>query len=494
MAAAKPNVVYIFADDMGYGDLSCLNPESKIRTVNLDRIAAEGMRFTDAHSSSAVCTPSRYSVLTGRYNWRSALKASVLDGYCDPLIEEDRATVASMLRGEGYRTGCVGKWHLGWNWARNSDDREDIDYTRPITRGPVDVGFDTYFGIVASLDMSPYVYVRDNLPTAVPDAHDPGEDMEPSFGKRIHRPGPVAPDFDFEDVLPRCTGEACAFIRDSAAGEKPFFLYFPLTSPHTPILPTERFRGASGTNEYGDFCLMTDDCVGQVMQALEDAGVAEDTILVFSSDNGCSDLADFAELAAVGHNPSYVFRGHKADIYEGGHRIPLLIRWPNGIRAGTTCDDTVCLADLYATLADLLDVEIPDTAAEDSISNLPLWKEEPDAAPVREATVHHSINGSFSIRQGRWKLEFCPGSGGWSPPRPGTPEVEGLPPMQLYDLEADIGERENLLDAHPDVVSHLTRLMTRYVKNGRSTPGAPQSNDGPRYWPQLNWMQEQDLD
>ncbi|MFW5856930.1 MAG: sulfatase family protein [Planctomycetota bacterium] len=488
MAAQAPNVVYILADDMGYGDLSCLNPESKIRTEHLDRIAAGGMRFTDAHSSSAVCTPSRYSILTGRYNWRSELKQGVLFGYSQSLIEPNRATVASMLQAEGYRTACVGKWHLGWEWARNSDDPEDVDYTRPIRNGPNDVGFDHHFGIAASLDMPPYVYVEDRLPTAVPE-----RDCEEVKGKGFYRGGPVAPDFRHEEVLPRCTEHACAWIREAAAGEAPFFLYFPLTSPHTPILPTERFDGASGTNAYGDFCLLTDWCVGAVRRTLEEAGVRENTILVFTSDNGCSPMADFAELATHGHNPSYVFRGHKADIYEGGHRIPLLVEWPAGIAPDAVCEDTVCLADLYATLAEILGVEVPDDAAEDSVSNLALWQGRTDAAPVREATVHHSINGSFSIRKGRWKLEFCPGSGGWSPPRPGADEVEGLPPIQLYDLEADIGERANLQDRHPEVVQELTDLMTRYVREGRSTPGAPQPNTGPRHWPQLNWLAERDL-
>ncbi len=483
-ATRKPNVVYILADDMGYGDVSCLNPGSRIRTENLDRLASGGMAFSDAHASSAVCTPSRYSILTGRYNWRSSMKAGVLFGYDGALIEEGRTTVASYLKAKGYATGCVGKWHLGWHWHLNSDDPKDIDFTRPVTGGPVDHGFDEFFGIIGSLDMDPYVYVENDLPTAVPDHETEGT------GKRFWRKGPTAPDFDHEEVLPKFTEKACDFVRRHR--DEPFFLYMPLPAPHTPILPTTEFQGVSGTNEYGDFCLMSDWVVGEVMKTLDECDLAEDTLLVFASDNGCSPMADFTELARCGHYPSYVFRGHKADIYEGGHRIPLLIRWPKEIAQGGVCDDTVCLADLLATLADFFGEKLPDDAGEDSVSNLPLWRGNADAAPVREATVHHSVNGSFSIRQGRWKLEFCPGSGGWSFPKPGE-QTEGLPPIQLYDLEADIGEHANLHTQHPEVVEKLTALMTRYLKEGRSTPGAPQPNTGPRHWPQLNWLSEREL-
>jgi arylsulfatase A-like enzyme len=481
----KPNIVYILADDMGYGDVSCLNEESKIKTVHMDRMAAEGMAFHDAHSSSAVCTPSRYSILTGRYNWRSSLKQHVLFGYDGPLIEENRETMPSYLKKHGYNTACIGKWHLGWEWTLNSDDPEDIDFNAPIKNGPTTRGgFDYFFGIIASLDMPPYVYVENETITATPDR------ITEDADKRFWRKGPTGSDFCHEDVLPNFTRRACKFIEEQAGSEDPFYLYFPLPAPHTPILPTPEFQGKSGTNEYGDFCLMTDDIVGQVMASLEKAGKAENTILVFTSDNGCSPMADFEELAACGHNPSYVFRGHKADIYEGGHRIPLLIRWPEQIKPGSESEQTVCLADIMATIAEILNDEFPDSVGEDSVSNLPVWLGTQGEEALREATVHHSVNGSFSIRQGRWKLEFCPGSGGWSYPRPGTQEVEGLPPIQLYDLEADIGERENLQDKHPEIVERLTALMTQYVRTGRSTPGAPQENTGPKYWPQLNWMLE----
>jgi len=260
-----------------------------------------------------------------------------------------------------------------------------------------------------------------------------------------------------------------------------------LPAPHTPMLPVPEFQGKSGTNEYGDFCLQVDDVVGQIMKALDHNGIAANTILLFTSDNGSPPSADFQELAAIGHHPSYVFRGHKADIYEGGHRIPLLVRWPDKIKAASVSDETVCLSDLLATCADIVGEELPPNAGEDSVSNLPLWLGEPFTKPLREATVHTSIDGSLSIRQGRWKLEMCPGSGGWSFPQPG-PESEGLPPVQLYDLQADIGERHNLEQQYPDMVQRLQALLTQYVRNGRSTLGDPQENDGGTIWKQLWWM------
>jgi arylsulfatase A len=496
MSDRAPNLVYILADDMGYGDLSCLNPESKIRTRHLDQLAAGGLACTDAHATSAVCTPSRYSILTGRYNWRSTLKSGVNWGYSPRLIEPDRVTVASYLKGQGYSTMCVGKWHLGWSWPRRQDatdaergddvDTFDVDYSKSIDDGPTTVGFDRFFGISASLDMPPYVYVEDDHVTAVPDRN-----IEATEGKPFWRGGPIASDFAHEDVLPTLTRKAVDFIDEQAQGDTPFFLYFPLPAPHTPILPTAEFAGKSGTNAYGDFCLQVDDVVGQVMAALQRNGLAEDTIVVFTADNGCSPMANFEELASVGHKPSHVFRGHKADIYEGGHRVPLLMRWPGQIAAGSESAETVCLADLIRTMADIHGTPLPDNVAEDSVSNLPLWQGGHIDGSLREATIHHSLNGSFSIRAGRWKLEMCPGSGGWSFPRPGQ-ECEGLPPIQLYDLGADIGEQRNVHDEQPEMVEELTNLLTRYVLEGRSTPGAPQNNTGGELWEQLWWMQQED--
>ncbi|HEY0826730.1 MAG TPA: arylsulfatase [Bacilli bacterium] len=480
MSLAKPNIIYVLADDMGYGDISRLNEQSKIRTTHLDRMAEAGMAFTDAHSSSAVCTPSRYSILTGRYNWRSGLKEGVLWGYSPSLIEQDRMTVASMLKQEGYHTACIGKWHLGMNWFKTGPLPEEVDYTKPILDGPLEYGFDYYYGVSASLDMPPYVYIENDRATQTPDhITGNGDNME------YWLEGPAAPDFKHHEVFPRLTQKVLEKIDAYAAD--PFFIYFPMTAPHTPILPSPEFAGKSGTNAYGDFVLMCDNAVGQIIRKLEERQIADNTIVIFTSDNGCSPRANYAELASLGHNPSYTFRGHKADIYEGGHRIPLLIKWPNKIQAGTVSDEPVCLSDLMATVAEILMISLPDDAGEDSVSNLPVWLGLNYAKPLREAIVHHSIDGSFSIRQGDWKLELCPGSGGWSEPQPGL-EPTGSPRIQLYDLSADIGETKNVYSIHPRIVTFMRELLIEYITSGRSTSGAPQQNTGDDRWAQLHWM------
>lgn len=484
-----PNVVYILADDMGYGDISALNERCPFRTPHLDRIAGEGIAFTDAHATSSVCTPSRYGILTGRYNWRSRLKSSVMGGYSEPLIEEGRQTVADLFKSCGYRTAMIGKWHLGMSFAKTPEFYEapdfdactGVDYSGEIRRSPVSNGFDYYFGISASLDMPPYIYIENDRFTALPDH------VTKSTGKRFWREGPTAPGFCHERVLDELTDRVCEKITEYR--EEPFFIYFPMPAPHTPILPSEQFRGKSGTNEYGDFVLHCDDAVGRIVKRLEDEGLYEDTILIYTSDNGCSPMADYPELLAKGHNPSYIFRGTKADIYEGGHRIPLLVQWKNGIQGGRFCPQLVCLSDFMATAAELLGVRLPDNMGEDSVSNLPIWKGGEEE--VRADVVHQSIDGSLSIRRGSFKLELCPGSGGWSDPVPGQ-EDDSLPRFQLYDLSKDIGETVNVIEQHPALARELRDTLKRYVENGRSTPGAPQSNNGQRIWDTVAWLDEPD--
>ncbi|MHC5157735.1 MAG: sulfatase family protein [Planctomycetota bacterium] len=462
---SRPNIVYILADDQGYGDVSCLNENSKIHTPNLDQLGKEGMVFTDAHSGSAVCTPTRYGILTGRYCWRSRLKKGVLDGYSNHLIEDGRLTVASMLKTQGYHTACIGKWHLGWDWQKKDDDASEVDFTKPILHGPTTNGFDYSFCIPASLDMPPYVYVDNDRVTAVPNRI-----IEAKSGKMKWRKGLIGPDFEHIGVLPKLTEKAVDYIHQRAASDdqSPFFLYFPLPAPHTPILPTKQFQGKSGTNEYGDFVLQVDWTVGEIMKALKRNGMEKNTLIIFTSDNGCSPKADFDELAQFEHDPSYVFRGHKADIFEGGHRVPFIARWPGRVKAGSVCDDTTCLTDLMATAAAITDFTMPAKGGEDSVSMLPNLLGTA-TGPVREATVHHSINGSFSIRQGKWKLELCPDSGGWSTPKPNSKEAKELPPIQLYDLSQDIGETINLQDQYPEVVEHLKGVLQKYIDSGRST-------------------------
>ncbi len=476
-ASSHPHIVYILVDDLGYGDVGCLNPECKIPTPNMDRLAKAGMAFTDAHSASALCTPTRYGILTGRYCWRSPLKLSVTWGYSPALIPEIRLTVASFLKKQHYRTACIGKWHLGLNWATIDSEpahEGNTDFTRPIGGGPNTLGFDYFYGIPASLDMDPYVYIQNDR-VEEPPTQLVGGRSDPAF----YRGGLIAAGFSHIEVLPRLTNKAVACIERHASGhpESPLFLYFPLSAPHVPFLPTKEFRGKSGIGVYGDFVHQVDWTIGQVMNALERVGMAENTLVIVTSDNGCTPKADFPALASLGHHPSYHFRGYKADIYEGGHRIPFIARWPARIEPGTSCDQTICLNDLMATAAEIVGEGFPDNAGEDSVSLLPALFGTA-SSPLREAIVHHSSEGYFSIRQAKWKLELCPGSGGWSYPRPSDVRALDLPPVQLYDLSQDIGERKNLQAEHPKVVQRLTRLLEKYVADGRSTPGLPQKNEG----------------
>ncbi len=489
-APSKPNIIYILCDDLGYGDVKALNKDCKIATPNLDKLAAGGMIFTDAHSSSAVCTPTRYGIITGRYNWRSRLKSGVLGGLSPRLIEEGRLTVPAFLKQNGYATACIGKWHLGMEWAKKGDVSElaietreqafNVDFTKPIKNGPLAVGFDYYFGIAASLDMVPYTFIENDRVTALP-TEDRKIEMMTGRENWFTRQGPAAPGFTGYEVLPTFTKKAVDYVAQHAAAAKngkPFFMYIPLNSPHTPILPTKEWLGKSGLNPYADFVMETDHHIGLIMAALDKQGIAENTLIVVTSDNGCSPSAKFDELAAKGHNPSYMFRGNKADIYDGGHHVPFIARWPAQVKAGSKSDQIVCLTDLFATTADILGKKLPDNAAEDSVSILPALLGK-DSKPLREAIVHHSINGSFAIRQGQWKLELTPSSGGWSDPRPNTLEASKLPPIQLYDLSNDIGEKSNVQDKYPQIVAQLTKLLEKYVADGRSTPGAVQENTTP---------------
>lgn len=490
--STKPNILYVLCDDLGYGDVKCLNPQGKIATPHLDKLAAGGMIFTDVHSSSSVCTPTRYGIMTGRYNWRTRLQSAVLGGLSPRLIEPGRLTVAQLLKNHGYHTAAIGKWHLGMDWAKlpgkevselsieTAAQVHNVDYAQSIKNGPTAVGFDYYFGISASLDMVPYTYLENDRVTKLPTVD---KDFPLFLGRAQGkcRLGPAAPDFEVEDVLPTLTARAIDYVKSRAADAKagkPFFLYLPLASPHTPVAPTKEWQGKSGLNHYADFVMQTDHALGQLFAELDKQGLAENTLVIVTSDNGCSPQADFPGLVAKGHNPSAEFRGHKADIFDGGHRVPFLVRWPARVKAGGKSDQLLCLTDFMATAADIVGAKLPASAAEDSVSFLPALLGTAKA-PLREAVVHHSINGSFSIRQGHWKLALCRDSGGWSEPRPGTPKAADLPPVQLFDLGKDPGEQANVQDKHPEVVARLTKLLEKYVADGRSTPGAPQQNAVP---------------
>lgn len=460
MPAKLPNIVYILADDLGYGDVSCLNPESKIQTPHMDRVAAEGLTCTDCHSNSAVCTPTRYGVMTGRYAWRGRLKSGVLFGYDDPLLEPDRTTVASYLKSHGYATGCVGKWHLGLGWQRTNDQKEAIDYTQPVSAGPQTVGFDQSYIIPASLDMAPYCYLEDGRVV-----EQPTETCADSERPEYWRGGPIAPGFRHETTLLELTLRAEAFLADRARQQdQPFFLYFPTSSPHTPHLARPPFQGKSQAGPYGDFVVEHDWTVGRILNTLDRLGLTDDTLVFVTSDNGCH-CGPPRLWEDYQHRGNHIYRGQKSDAWDGGHRIPMLVRWPGQVEAGSRFDGTICLTDLLATCAGICGETLPNDCGEDSVNQLPALLGETTVG-LREATVHHSISGMFAIRKGPWKLVCCPGSGGWTLPDKQLPT--DAPPVQLYHMGHDVEEQHNLCAEHPEIVAELQGLLQQYRESGRS--------------------------
>jgi len=471
MTEDNPNIVYILADDMGYGDLVCLNPESKIPTPNMDRIGEQGMIFTDAHSPSAVCTPTRYGILTGRYCFRSRLKSGVLVGHSSPLIEPDRFTVADLLREEGYFTACVGKWHLGLEWPKKDDSKKlieggewdptstnNIDYDGIISGGPTDHGFDFSFIIPASLDMTPYCYISNKKLIAPITGYTDGKNTPRGV---FWRPGDLQEGFTIDGVLSTITEEAVQFINRRAAEDTPFFLYFPLTAPHTPWLPSENHIGKSEAGLYGDFVNQVDNTIGLILEALETNNVLENTLLIVTSDNGAhwtpEDKSIFPHLANA------PFSGMKSDAWEGGHHIPFILQWPAKIKPGSFSNQVTSLTDLMATCAGITGFEIPNSAGEDSYNMLPAILGENLEDNIRPNTIHHSISGMFAIRMGDFKLIEGKGSGGWS--YKGTVnEPEG----QLYNIKTDPEEHHNLFNEMPEMVKKLSENLQKIKTQGHS--------------------------
>lgn len=483
-----PNVVYILADDLGYGDLGCYNKGSKIATPHIDQLSKEGMRFTDAHSPSAVCTPTRYALLTGRYAWRTRLQKGVLGPWDKPLIASDRLTVGKLLQQHGYRTACIGKWHLGQNYA-TTDGKPvvggvnkalgNVDFSKPIVDGPISRGFDHYFGTIVP-NYPPYCFIEDDKTLGLPSAM--------AEGKPFRIPGPMLPGWKLENILPELTSHTVQWIDEVAKSQQPFFLYLPLTSPHYPVVPAEEFVGKSEAGAYGDFVQQTDWCVGQVLEALQRNGVADRTIVIFTSDNGPEITGEvnpgaYDRVAQFGHRSFGELRGAKRDAWEGGHRVPFIARWPGKIEAGAVSGEVMCHVDFMATAAALVGAKLPDNAGEDSFNMLPVLLGEKLTAPIREATVHHSAQGKFAIRKGDWVLIDAP-SGDDNGAR-GEPkwlkEEGGYRPHgqlgELYNLREDLAQRNNLFAEKPQLVLELKTLLERYKNEGRSTPGETQAND-----------------
>lgn len=469
-----PNIVVILADDMGYGDIGVYNPDSLVPTPNLDQLAAEGVRYTDAHSPASVCTPTRYSILTGRYAWRSRLKSGVLWGYSPLLIETDLETVPSLLKKQGYHTAGIGKWHLGFGnseadyyGASAREGKASGDDFGRLNPGPNEIGFDYFFGIPASLDMKPYLYIENGQP------YTPltGKLIEASGQRRyggdgFWRKGQIADDFVHEEVLPTLTEKAEDYIREREVDdEAPFFLYFALNAPHTPWLPTEKFRGTSGAGHYGDFSVQVDAVVGQIRDVLEETGELDNTLVIFTSDNGAHWLP--TDIEEFGHLANGALRGQKADIHEGGHRVPFIAYWASRTPAGNISDHPLTLTDLMATFASITGDELDDDAGVDSFDFLPSLLGNSDEQPARGEMVHHALDGMFAIREGDWKLVEGLGSGGFTPPASEEP-ADGQPDVQLYNLRLDPAESTNVAANNPEVVERLSKTLNQVRDSGRS--------------------------
>ncbi len=490
-AETTPNIVFILADDLGYGDLGCYNKDSKIPTPNLDQLAREGTRFTDAHAPTSVCSPTRYAILTGRYSWRTRLQRGVLGPWDKPLIAAERLTVAKLLQQHGYTTACIGKWHLGLTYpttdgqppSSRDNPMSNVDFTKPIADSPITRGFDHYFGTIVP-NYPPYCFVENDRTVGIPSVRDTGRD------DLFNIPGPMVPGWKLVNILPELTRHAVKWIEDTAKTKKPFFLYFPLTSPHYPVVPAPEFIGKSKAGEYGDFVFQTDWTVGQVFDALKRAGVADNTLVIFTSDNGPEISGEvnpgaYDRVQKFDHRSAGDLRGAKRDAWEGGHRVPFIARWPGKIAAGAVSDETMCHVDFMATVAAILGAKLPDSAAEDSVNALPVLLGEKLSAPAREATVHHSASGKFAIRQGDWVLIDAPtgddngarGEPQWLKKERGyTPHDQ---PGELFNVRDDLAERHNHFAEKPQLVSELKSLLEKYQREGRSNPGTPQANDVP---------------
>lgn len=485
----RPNILIILADDLGYGDVQCYNPDrGKIPTPNIDRLASQGMRFTDGHSSSGVSSPSRYTLLTGRYHWRTSLQSGIVGPFGEPLIAPGRLTIASLAKQNGYRTACIGKWHLGWDWPIDTIERtkllqvpynqskvEEVNlpehqalwsgiFSRTIAGGPVTRGFDTYFGTDVP-NWPPFCFIENDRTVGIPSEYLPAENL---LNNLASVPGPALKDWKLEQILPTLGDKAVEFLTKAAKSPQPFFLFLPLTSPHTPLAVNETWRGKSALNSYADFVMETDALVGRVLDALERSGAANNTIVIFTSDNGCATYIGTEELESMGHFPSGPLRGYKGDAWEGGHRIPFIVSWPGMVKAGSTCSQLVQQADLMATFAQIFGIRLPDTAGEDSFSLLPLLKGKDK--PVRRFAVNCALEGVPALRDGPWKLILGPASVWFS-------KVPDDNTIKLFNLNEDPGETKNLADELPERVAVMKNQIEKLITDGRSTPGTLQKND-----------------
>jgi len=477
----KPNIIVILADDFGVGDIQAHYPDNKISTPNLDKLVREGVSFMDAHSSSSVCSPTRYGLLTGRYNWRTPLQEWVLACYEPPLIKQERTTLPEMLKENDYATTCIGKWHLGWNWhgehrserieERNGLDNFKWDYTKPITGGPNEHGFDYYFGTHVP-NFPPFTFIENDhvveLPTS---SYEYNQNPDFVVMPREFEGSPMAPGWEFDQILPEITERAVEYIHTQSKSNQPFFLYFSMTSPHEPVVPTERFSGKSGIAPIADFVMETDWSVGQILKAVENAGISENTLIIFTADNGHSHYTGWEDLLSAGHMPSGAYRGHKGDIWEGGHRVPFIVKWQDRVNAGTLSDQLVCITDIYATCHELVTGKsVPENEGEDSFSFLDILLND-NGKSSRNNIVNHSVNGEFAYRKDGWKIVF-------SLPEKGLEKSRGkAAKVELYHLEYDVAEEFDSSGFYPQVVTKLTNELRFLVQRGTSRKGEKRAND-----------------
>ena len=480
LAERSPNILLIYADDMGYGDLAIQNPESKIPTPNLDALARSGMRFTDGHSSSGICTPSRYALLTGRHHWRDF--HGIVGALGGTVFKPERLTLPEMLKQEGYDTAAIGKWHLGWDWdairkpgtPKKSTNHSDFDWSKPIPDGPLAHGFDYYFGDTV-INFPPYAWIENDRLVKAPDTTMDTKKWKPiKEGNWECRPGPMVTGWDPYQNIPTTTRKAVEFLIDPKRAEKPYFLYFALPAPHAPIIPNDEFDGKSEAGAYGDFVYEVDHACGQLLEAVKKSGGEHKTVVIFSADNGPEKYA-YARDEKFDHWSARPFRGLKRDIYEGGHHVPFIVRWPGKTEAGSSSDALVSQIDLMATIAAALEVELPaKNAAEDSHNLLPLLEGMESGQAIRGAHVHNTKADHYAIRSGDWLLIDAKNgyiSGrkkGWEA-KHGYPADDGNP-AELYNLKADPGQRKNLANDHPEKITELRALLKEIRARGHSAP------------------------
>ena len=462
LSGRLPNIVILYADDMGYGDLGANHPGSKIPTPNLDRLAAGGIRFTDGHSSSGICSPSRYALLTGRAHWRDF--HGIVNSFGKPPFKEGQLTLPAMLREKGYATAAVGKWHLGWHWDAirkpGTDGKSvhfgDFDWSKPVPGGPLDHGFDYYFGDEV-INFPPYCWIENNKVVKAPDTMmDPAKWRKIKEGNWECRPGPMVTGWDPYENLPTITRKSVEYVLSRKGGDRPFFLYVPFPSPHAPIIPNDGFDGKSEAGAYGDFVVETDDACGRILRAIDEIGETGNTLVFFSADNGPENYC-IARRKKFGHWSSEPLRGQKRHIHEGGHRVPTILSWPGVVKPGTVSDSLFAQTDLMATFASIVGYELPDNAAEDSFDFLPYLRGGAAAGP-RTAMVHNTNADAYAIREGDWVLVNV---------KPGATKN---PKAELYHLKEDIGQTRDLADRHPDRVKALLELLNKLHSQGHSAP------------------------